>query len=165
LRIATYEFFDQSLDPQDVRDIFNVCMTKIQQKWSTLTNDDIYSVPIIRQFCDVWDSLPSPDAVDQVFLGSLFPFLAKIWGNSGISPRESKPFYLLYDTAMVLSRKMLTQKAQQFRNKLIEDKIIDKEDTSPLSYIACKHYLDRGFDHVLVGMRKPAYVEQLKELF
>jgi hypothetical protein len=122
-------------------------------------------MPMLKQLRDLWQNLPTPDAVDQVFQGHFFPFIIQIWGGTGLDPKEAKPFFLLYDTAMLFARRNMSKKALEFKQRLIEENIISGQDTRPLAVQVCEVYQNLGFDSVLVGMRKKIYVDMMKPLF
>lgn len=165
VRLATYENFHQELDDQDINDIFEVCCKLIKNKWlDTRIPKDFDELPLIKQFKEVWRDLPTPDAVDQVFYAHLFPFLIQLWGGK-LSTEDSRPFSLLYETTMVLTRDRMTDQAKKIRKDFIEQGILPTNDLRSLAVLVCDKYLQDGADHVLVGMRKSDYVQQLKELF
>lgn len=166
LRIATYEFSDEVLTDHDANEIFMICFNQMKKKWAeqALTSS-LEETPLMQQFIKLWKSLPSPDSVDQVFFEHFFPFVGQIWGGSGLSPEQSKPFYLLYDVAKLYSRRHMTVKAREFQEKMIVQGVLNRFDSRPLSVQAISYYLEQGIDHVLVGMRDQTYVDQLKELF
>lgn len=164
LRLATYK--TQKLSKEDIKDILNICFNSIEEKWlgQGEKKESLYEIPVIKQFLKIWESLPSPDAVEQVFHMHFFPLLANIWGNAGLSPEESKPFYLLYDTAIELSKEQMSVKANNFREELEKENKISNNNNDrdkPFSLICCEHYLNQGIDHVLVGMRKEEYVQDI----
>jgi hypothetical protein len=53
--------------------------------------------------------------------------------------------------------------AERFRAQLVAEVRLDRGDVRPLAVIACEHALT-VVDHVLVGMRRPRYVEILRPL-
>jgi aryl-alcohol dehydrogenase-like predicted oxidoreductase len=165
LRLATYP--DQELTGKDGEDIFEVCFDKLEDKWVENEEEikDLYNIPLIKQFREIWNTLPTPDAVDQVFQIYFFPFLAQVWGPTGVPPEEAKPFFLLYDTAQLFARRRLSHKAAQIKKQMIKEGVFDADDSRPLSQLACETYLNQGIDHVLVGMKKNNYVLDMKPLF
>ena len=48
---------------------------------------------MVKQIQELWGTLTTPDAVEQVFL-AFFSFLTNLWGRD-LSPQESLPFYQL----------------------------------------------------------------------
>jgi hypothetical protein len=119
---------------------------------------------MIGQFKNLYDKLTSTDAVDQVYFGHLFPFLASLWGGQGLNKDEAKPFYELLEYSQLFARKNMSDKARAFDSEARKLGLLPDEDT-PLTRRAINAYYSYGVDFVLVGMRKPEYVNQLKDLF
>jgi hypothetical protein len=171
VRLATYSSIVESLDESKADEQFNLVMSLIEKKWIEEHLKDgeeeiekIEEVTLIKQFKDIWKQLPSPDSVDQVYFGNLFPFVAQIWGGS-LTPEESQPFYLLYEYSQKYSRKNLDQKARKFREQAISVGLIDEINEKNFAKEVISTYLNYGIDYVLVGMKKPEYVDQLNSLF
>lgn len=165
LRLAEFRDF-HFLEKKSAEIYFQEAIEALEGKWKSLGEDlkDLHGIPLFSQFKQVWNNLPSPDAVDQVFMGHFFPFLANIWGEAGVPPQEAQVFYDLYEVATELSRKEMNQKANGFRSELEDNGVISPQDQRPLSLILCQLYLEAGVDHILVGMRNKTYVEDLSPL-
>lgn len=169
VRLATYENVYENLDEQAANDTFFSAMKILKDKWSEgsdeiTTAEDFESVEMIKQFKDLWNDLPTPDAVEQVYQGHFFPFVAKVWGKN-LTAQESRPFYELMEYSQIYSRRNLSNKALGFRNQAQEVGLLPNDPDKKFSVMAVETYLDYGFDYVLVGMRKPQYVEDLSHLF
>jgi aryl-alcohol dehydrogenase-like predicted oxidoreductase len=174
VRLATYEQFTDKLDEQKAQELFDKCMLLVKEKWDQQVNSDqdgitnesdFYEIDIIKQFTEIWNKLPTPDAVDQVYHGHFFPFLARVWGSSGLNASEAEPFFDLFETSQLFSRKHLSMKAQSFREQAQKVGLLPLNEEIPFAVMAVETYLDYGFDYVLVGMKKPEYVDQMKHLF
>ncbi len=169
VRLATYEDAYKDLDDKKSQELYEKCIGLVKAKWDevsddTTTSDDFFQVEMIKQFSELWNTLPTPDAVDQVYLGHFFPFIARVWGG-GLTPEESKPFYELLETSHLYARKNLSLKALEFKNQAQQVGLLPEDNSKVFSVMAVETYLDYGFDYVLVGMRKPEYVNQMKHLF
>ncbi|MFZ4715055.1 MAG: aldo/keto reductase [Bacteriovoracaceae bacterium] len=166
IRLASYEFMDEPMSDIDADEAYNLCFNLLKKRWKSQNLEEkLEDIPLMKQFKELWKFLPSPDAVDQVFQGHFFPLIAQIWGGAGLSAEESKPFYLLYDIAQLLSRRNMGLRAREYQVELAHKGILNPTDTRPLSVQCIDSYLKAGVDHVLVGMRDPRYVEMLKSLF
>lgn len=174
VRLATYENVTAQLDEKKAQECFDHCMNLMQEKWKATTEEDddglidkqdFFEVELIKQFSSIWKGLPTPDAVEQVYYGHFFPFLARLWGGSGLTPQESEPFYQLFEFSEIYSRKNLSTKAQDFRAQAQQVGLLPLNEEIPFAVMAIETYLDYGFDYVLVGMKKTEYVDQLKHLF
>jgi aryl-alcohol dehydrogenase-like predicted oxidoreductase len=169
VRLATYEDVYKDLDDKKSLALFEAALSLIKEKWDessdeTTTSDDFYEVEMIKQFKTLWNTLPTPDAVEQVYYAHIFPFIARVWG-SNLTPEESQPFYDLMDLSHVYARRNLSNRALEFKKQAQEVGLIPDDQNKPFAVMAIETYLDYGFDYVLVGMKKLEYVDQLKALF
>lgn len=169
VRLATYENDYKDLDNKKAEEAFETAMTVLKGKWDeasdeVVTADDFNEIEIIKQFKTLWNDLPTPDAVEQVYFAHIFPFIGKVWGRS-LTAAESVPFYNLMEYSQLYSRRNLSNKAIEFRNQAQQVGLLPEDADKKFSVMAIETYLDYGFDYVLVGMKKPEYVDQLKHLF
>jgi hypothetical protein len=143
-------------------------MKIIEEKWkSSDANEDmdLQQVSMIKQFKEVWNNLPSPDAVEQIYYGHLFPFLANLWGNGGLNKDEAAPFFTIFEHSQFFARKNMSEKALSFRKQAAEVGLIDSDTGKPFAVDVIETYLNYGFDYVLLGMKKVEYVKQVQHLF
>ncbi len=166
-RLATYENFDlKDFNLAQAQQHFDLCMKIIENKWNSLRESDeelLTDVDMINQFKNLYHKLPSTDAVDQVYYGHFFPFLASLWGGNGLDKEEARPFYELLEISKQFSRLNMQNKALSFQRSAIEHGLLDDSDL-PLSQKVISTYLNYGVDYVLVGMRREEYVDQLRDL-
>ncbi len=172
VRLATYEEQTKELNREAAEKNFDYCLSLIKEKWIEATredelvdSDDFEEVTLIKQFRDLWKTLPTTDAVEQVYNGHLFPFVARIWGNGGLNALESAPFYQLYEDSLLFARVNMTKKALDFKNQAKSVGLIAQENNRDFALEVIQIYLDYGIDFVLVGMKNPLYVDQLSLLF
>ncbi len=173
VRLANYKNLIPFVEIEKARDHFHYCLKLVEDKYleQLSINDpekekkerqNFYNTPIVKQVSEIWETLPSPDAVEQVFYAHLFPFIAQVWGENGVPPEESTPFYKLVVLAMNLSRQQMSLKADITKKILIEEKILEDSDKE-LSILAIEKYLEWGADHILLGMKNEKYVDQVDE--
>ena len=169
IRLATYDNVYKDLDEKAAQEYFETAMKILKTKWDEnsdemTTADDFYEVDVIKQFTNLWKTLQTPDAVEQVYFAHFFPFIARVWGKS-LTPEESQPFYDLMEVSQIYSRRNLSNKAIEFKKQAQQVGLLPDDEDRPFATMAIETYLDYGFDYVLVGMKKPEYVDQLKHLF
>lgn len=169
VRLATYEEAYKNLNDKKSQELYDHCIQLVKTKWDevsdeTTTSDDFFEIDMIKQFSGLWNTLPTPDAVEQVYFGHFFPFIARVWGG-GLTPEESAPFYELLETSHLYARKNLSLKALEFKKQAQQVGLLPEDNTKAFSVMAVETYLDYGFDYVLVGMKKTDYVDQMKHLF
>jgi aryl-alcohol dehydrogenase-like predicted oxidoreductase len=168
VRLATYEFMTENFDEYTAINDFQQAMKIIEDKWkSSEANEDmdLQQVSMIKQFKVVWNKLPTPDAVEQIYYGHFFPFLANLWGNEGLSKEEAAPFFKLFEHSQVFARKNMSEKALSFKKQAAEVGLIDSDTGKPFAVDVIESYLNYGFDYVLLGMKKTEYVKQVQHLF
>jgi aryl-alcohol dehydrogenase-like predicted oxidoreductase len=172
VRLATYEFLTHNFDEKNAHQDFEIAMTIIAERWNTLAADDqlidetdLNEVALIKQFRELWNTLPTPDAVEQIYYGHFFPFLARIWGTSGLSPQEAAPFYKLFEHSQMFARKKMTEKALNFKTQATSVGLLPIDTGNPFTVDLIEAYLDYGIDYVLLGMKKIEYVKQVSHLF
>lgn len=165
IRLASYEFSDEKLSEQDADEALSIVLGILKKRWKEQgLEEKVEELPLMKQFIELWKYLPSPDAVDQVFQGHFFPLIAQIWGGNGLTSEESKPFYLLYDIAQLLSKRNMSLRAREYQVELVSKGILDGHDNRPLAVQCVDSYLKAGIDHVLIGMRDPRYVDMMVAL-
>lgn len=168
IRLAHYSV---AINHDEANKQFTSCLELLNSKWKEehlkdgeTEIEELNETTLIKQFSEIWNKLPTPDSVDQVYHGHIFPFIAQIWGGS-LTAEESKPFYDLYDYSIKYSRQNMSDMAMKFREQAISVGIIQEIGKEDFAKEVIETYLNYGIDYVLVGMRKPEYVDQLKSLF
>lgn len=170
VRLATYEDMYADLDESIAVVHFNHCLNLIRNKWNELSDElvdeqDFEELELIGQLKEMWNKLKSPDAVDQVYFGHLFPFLARIWGGDGLTKEEAQPFYELYDISQKYARLNMSQGALNFKKQAKKLGLLPESNAQSFAAECLETYIDYGIDYVLVGMRRAEYVTSLKYLF
>lgn len=172
VRLATYEFMTDHFDEAKAEENYQECMRQLREKWAQASagdelvdEQDFEEISLIKQFKELWKTLSSADAVDQVFHGHFFPFLARVWGGGGLNAQEAVPFYQLLDDAHRFARKNMSARALAFRDQARKVGLLPVESDKPFSVDVIETYLSYGIDYVLLGMKKPEYVDQVKHLF
>lgn len=165
VRLATYEFMTKEFNEENAKNDFSDAMKIIEEKWKEQEEENFNEVSLIKQFKELWSTLPSPDAVEQIYHGHLFPFLAQVWGGEGLSAQEAAPFYKLFEHSLMFSRINMSRKAKEFQKQAIGVGLLPAETDRPFSVEVIKAYLDYGIDYVLLGMKKIEYVNQVSHLF
>lgn len=172
VRLATYEPSLKDFDEEEAQKDFETAMNLIDHKWKSVSADDemardenVFDVTLLKQFKEIWKTLPTPDAVDQIYHGHFFPFLVGIWGKGGLDAKEAAPFYRLYEDSQMFARKNMTLKALEFKSQAENVGLIAKGSDQPMAVDVIETYLNYGFDYVLLGMKKIEYVEQASRFF
>lgn len=166
VRLAIYQQADD-FDPGKAKAQWDKVYEIMQAQYNLRAQDEqgapsFENIPLIKQFKDIWMTLPSPDAVDQVFQGHLFPFVAQLWGGH-LTPEQSRPFYELYDFAQQASRLQMNIRARTLQKQAQDTGLLSAEETKDLAQQAVDFILNKSVDHVLLGMRDVSYVKQFAD--
>lgn len=163
LRFATYEEA-KDLVPEQETAPYEQCVELIadQLRRADLPHK-VMDFAVMQFLRDNWHGIEHPDTVDQIFGRHFYPFIEQLWGEE-ITPDVKSACASLHLKAREFAKQKLTVGAQQLREELITAGTISSNDHRPLAVIACDYPLQSGMDHVLVGMRTPQYVEDLREL-
>jgi aryl-alcohol dehydrogenase-like predicted oxidoreductase len=165
LRLANYHVASEHTD-EFAQKQFNKLIQPLVKKWDQEKeegDESIFELPFMQHFTSLWNKQNSPDAVDHLFMGYFFPFVAQVWGGD-LSVEESQSFYDLYDLAIVYARKNMNDRANTFKKQAI-DKGLLFESEMCLSKMAIEKYQTFGVDIILVGMKNTEYVDKMKEYF
>ena len=164
VRLASYDETHATHSEADGQNAFVAAMMALDKKLKAEEPDEtIYDLPVVKQFNDLWNTLRTPDAVEQVYFSHFFPMVSRIWGGD-LTPEESTPFYNLYDISMSIARKNMSDVARDFESQAIDAGLIS-EGHEPLQVKLVEKYLTYPIEYVLVGMKDKRYVEQMKRFF
>lgn len=166
LRLATYPVDEKYMDEKNADEIFNKQIQPLVIEWLQQREDEqdkLFDIPLMKQISTIWFKQNSLDAVDHVFMGYFFPFIARIYGRD-LSPQESTKFYELYDHAREFAKANMNKRALQFEEQALNKGLLFESD-KPLTHKVIEKYQTFGMDYILVGMRTEDYVEDLKEFF
>lgn len=165
VRLATYERQTADLDDDRDEPIFADCVEQIGRQLRLIgSTDDPMEFTVVRFLRDHWKSITTTDLVIQIFHEQLGPFLRRLY-EDGMPPEAARAFARLEGRASQYAKRAMSDRARAGRRALVVAGTIDRDDPRPLASIACQYPLNAGIDHVLVGMREIAYVDELKPLF
>jgi aryl-alcohol dehydrogenase-like predicted oxidoreductase len=165
LRLAEYPEASM-LEGTNTDELLNRYTEPLVKKWDELkdeVDENLFEIPLMQQVSELWFTQPSQDAVDQVFFGHIFPFIARVWGRD-LSSEESKVFYEWYEKASEFARFNMHKRALSFKNQAMNSGLLFEAD-KPLQKLCLEKYATFGVDYILVGMRTTDYVQELSEYF
>jgi aryl-alcohol dehydrogenase-like predicted oxidoreductase len=165
VRIAGYERRIAQLDEAGDREIFADACERIRRQLRRVHADEEPEDFTVIQFLrDNWMEMGAPELVTSIFEGYFYPFLHHLYARS-VPDDDRQAYARLHGHAVLYAERTLTRQAAALRNGMVERGEIVAGDPRSLPVIACEQYLRAGIDHVLVGMRRVEYVDELKELF
>lgn len=140
---------------------FALLEQRLQQKKPGSSLNDFALLAFLR---DNWKAIPHEEAFNKLFHGTLYPIAHLLYDNN--IPAEV--MQLLRSFQQICWRYCLQTSTGRVISWLKEngqEQLLPAtaEDTLPIAL--CREYLRRGLDHVLVGMRRISYVEELKPVF
>jgi aryl-alcohol dehydrogenase-like predicted oxidoreductase len=161
LRLANYsnEFVNVDFDKEDVlfEEFLRLIKTQLEKFGETSKPEDFAP---INFFIKNRKQIANPEAVNKAFNNYLLPFIKQLqFKDSEINKivNELLAYWILY------AKKYITIRALNLKTSLISKKILSNSDKD-ISLQACDNYLNKGLDHVLVGMRKKKYIDDLLDL-
>jgi aryl-alcohol dehydrogenase-like predicted oxidoreductase len=149
-------------DPGDSAAILAEAMNRMHRRLRDAGEEDVMRFDVLRVLSARLTSLGTADAVDALFAAHFFPLVEAL--DELDEEGDAEAFRALYATALAHARRNNARAAAAIRAR-VEDEGLIPRDGRPLPVVACERLLSWGADHVLVGMRRPEYVEQLQELF
>jgi aryl-alcohol dehydrogenase-like predicted oxidoreductase len=164
VRLATYQQDINGLATEKEQELFTQFIARLSQYLKEQENDiDLYELEIVAHLSKNWMSIGNPEAVEKLFHQHFLPVIATIYEDE-IPNEIQKEFRILMDTAIAYARKTMTERAYAVAMPLLKPEF-HAEATRSLSAAAVNQYLSEGIDHVLVGMRRKRYVEDMRQFF
>ncbi|MEL6866046.1 MAG: aldo/keto reductase [Bacteroidota bacterium] len=117
--------------------------------------------PMIR-LRDYRKALGNFPAVQRLYHGEVFPFIDYLY-EGAVPKAVQQVFQGLEDCSRQYSYLVMQERSNKVKAQLYAEKRIQSLDDS-FTRQACTTYLKEGIDHVLVGLRSPAYVEELRPI-
>jgi aryl-alcohol dehydrogenase-like predicted oxidoreductase len=162
LRLAIYDYGNNEIN--EIQD-FNNCFDVISKQLKKFDSDSkIEDISILVFIKENWKVISNPDAFGRIFYGQFYPFLDLIYNNN-IPKNSLKIFKIFESTAWKCHLKASTEKTIKYLNENNLGDFLNNSESHSLSNMLCREYLKQGIDHVLVGMRKTQYVDDMKNLF
>jgi aryl-alcohol dehydrogenase-like predicted oxidoreductase len=163
IRLATYE--DESPAPESVEQMWkasvDIMSRQLERIGFAASLDEHEVIVLLNKHCGRFESV---EAVEYIFHEHLYPLLFKCFG--GPIPKDMASLLRrVFDGNYALARRAITDRANGLRSEFARARLIKAEDDRPLAVLACENYLQSGIDHVLVGMRRIEYVDQLAPFF
>ncbi|QHS58475.1 aldo/keto reductase [Chitinophaga agri] len=165
LRMVIYNVQQFSVDPAADEalhaDCFALLERQLQQKKPGSSLNDFALLAFLR---DNWKVIPHEEAFNKLFYGTLYPIARLLYDNS--IPAEA--LQLLRSFQQVCWQYCLQTSTGRVISWLREnghERLIPTTPGDTLPLLLCREYLHRGLDHVLVGMRRMPYVDELKPVF
>jgi len=127
-------------------------------------NTKAVDFPIVSTVLSNYDKIGTLDGINLLYKKLYNDFLEPVFQYE--LPKQVINLYkYLLERSGLYTRSLFTKKALKIKDQLVKDQQIDANDNRSLPVIACEKYLEKGIDHILVGMRKQQYVDELIGLF
>jgi aryl-alcohol dehydrogenase-like predicted oxidoreductase len=160
VRLAYY----RSAEPNSTDTIFGHCVEAVSGRLREIQSDATWSDFAPLKFLrDNREGIPDPELVDAIWTNQVLPFVAKLFGDA-----LTEEIVALFDQLRRLTRACslaaLAATTQRALAGLADHPPGGEPAAESLAEAACRYCLSAGVDHVLVGMRHPAYVASLTAL-
>lgn len=162
-RLVTHEKLLEGWNEESASVSLNSFLQQVDSKIKELTDgtsciDDFEPMILLKKY---YTSFRAKEAVDTFFNGQIFPFLHTVFDENFTSIEWLAQ--AIKEHACLYALQYQTNRTTQFLDKL-QTESIPIQENSVLT--ACNAYLNEfDLDHILVGLRKPAYVAALKKRF
>lgn len=152
----------EDADPGDSDAVLAEAMTRMQRRLRDAGEEDFLRFDVLRVLSTRLHSLGTADAVDALFDGHFFPLADALaeFEEDG----DAEAFHALHATAVACAKRNNARAAREIRSRAEEERYLVRDDR-PFPVAACECLFSWAADHVLVGMRRPEYVQQLEEIF
>jgi hypothetical protein len=165
LRLADYTSHIGELDPEKDNTMFHSFLDTLRYQLTIAELEaDILDFEIISHLNSHWMKIGNPEAVFELFNGHLYPFLNQLYSEE-IPDNVLQEYNALLSRSISYSRKFMGEKANLFIQQKIREGKLRNRPALTLSAMVCQQYLDDGVDHVLVGMKREPYVNDMSPLF
>ena len=133
-----------------------------------------FDLEVMQHLKNNWKRMGNPAAIDVMFHNFLQPLLNTLFGDTlpdhswvggSMTEQETKIIEDLYHSCLKYAEITMAKNSQAYVHEMVQKGILDENETRPIPVQACSAYLQSGIDHVLAGMRKTTYVDELKILF
>lgn len=151
-------------DTKLYREIFdrlkNRIVSKIYELDPTL---NIADFPILFAIENGWDKFANDAAVYEIYDGNFISFIHTVFDDE-LDEELTALLQQLRAGINLKTKYNMSVYSLHFKNTYYKEKNI-KDDGTSFNERACLDYFSNGIDHILVGMTRKKYVQQLKTLF
>lgn len=162
LRLADYSDDYSNINFKEEEALFEDFLSKIKNQLEKYgETSPLESFTPIQFFIQNRKKIANPEAVNRAVKSHLLPFVKMLKFSDSSTEKtviKLSEYWVLY------SKKYITERSKELKEKLKLDGVIKNNDSRKISVIACENYLSNGIDHVLVGMRKKKYIDDLLSL-
>lgn len=163
-RFATYDAELAVLETEMPVQTYDRCVAMLRDRLEMLqTGHGIMEFGIMKFLRDNWRGVEQPDLVDEIFQRHFYPFVHQLF-TEGIPPHVKEACSQLHYVVRLHAKRKLNERAHGIQDQLTGLGLIPNDSAQSLAELACRFALDKGIDHVLVGMRSEYYVGSLSRL-
>lgn len=162
-RLAAYNY--QKSDPAKDDAIYSNWITTIENQLKKVDSEaNVSDISILVLLKENWKNIQNPEAFNRIVYGTLYPFINLIFEDN--IPDDALNIFRQFElSAWNHHLRSASEKTVNYLETNNLKYLLPLSPEISLSHNICNEYLKRGIDHVLLGMRKPAYVDSVKALF
>jgi aryl-alcohol dehydrogenase-like predicted oxidoreductase len=109
------------------------------------------------------DGIPDPGLIDAIWNAQIDPFLTALFDGEPTAD-AAEAFRRLREEMVQAANITLANDTRRALRELEAERLLEPMPDHEVALAACRYCLEAGADHVLVGMRRRAYVESLRPL-
>lgn len=166
IRLA--EYTEETFTPEeltaDKEQVAHFISLLDQQVKTQSADHSALDFPIVEVLQENYDKIGNITGVVMFYQNLKHNFLIPLFEEE-VPENITELFEQLKEKSKKYSRQVMTARAQKIKQQLINNQEIEASDQRPLPVIAVDRLLEKGIDHVLVGMRKTKYVDQFNVFF
>jgi aryl-alcohol dehydrogenase-like predicted oxidoreductase len=161
VRLAYY----RSPEPKSTDEIFGRCVEAVSGRLREIRSDAAWSDFAPMKFLrDNREGISDPELVDVIWANQALPFVATLFGDA-LTEEVVGLFDQLRSLTRACSQAALATDTEYALAGLAVRPVGGVPAVESLAEASCRYCLSAGVDHVLVGMRHPAYVASMTALF
>ena len=164
-RLVIYD--EEKLNLNEAEDLIthNRCFSIIEEQLKLIKpGSKLSDFAIIDYLNNNWTSIPSEEAFLKLFNNNLYQFIKTIFQND-IPTYANSAFTAFKNVALKYHLKTVSERTRQYLNSNNLSNLLPEYSSRPLAANLCSAYLEKGINHVLIGMRRKEYIDEVKSMF
>jgi hypothetical protein len=151
--------------PPDVQSVWNECIALVERQLAQAGESHTWADFRPMQFLrDNLSGIGDFDLIDAIWRAQVEPFILTLFGPDP-SAEVRTAFHEMRQAIGLPRRQRIEQRGMEAARDLVDHGLLELGRNETLAQAACRYVLEAGADHVVVGMRNPAYVQELSTFF
>jgi hypothetical protein len=147
-------------DESSFLSFFNTIEKKLKDK---MPETHFSEIPILQLLNTNWMNIVNPDSFTRIFRENFDPFVELLFEEE-MNQQEREAVTGIEKIVWKYHVKNKTTNTKNWLKKVNKEYLLDDDNPGSFTSNVIRDYLNSGIDHVLLGMRKPEYVDSVKPL-